>query len=264
MPEGHTIHRLARDLTRDLVGDVLTTSSPQGRFANGARQLNGLRLNEIEAFGKHLFFCFDRQKTLHVHLGLYGKFRRKKLPLPEPRGQVRLRAIGESRGFDLNGPSKCELLSPDRCAEIIARLGEDLLREDADPLVVRERLSRSRAAIGGLLLDQSLFAGVGNVYRAEALHMENIHPDREARSISDSEFDRLWRTLVHLLRIGVRYNRIITFDPHPGKQALARLTREERLRVYGRERCAVCEGPVRRWIQGSRKVYACERCQPKP
>ncbi len=263
MPEGHTIHRLKRDLTRDLVGDVLSTSSPQGRFASGAKQLNGLELQKVDAFGKHLFFRFERGRILHVHLGLYGRFRRKRLPLPSPQGEVRLRAEGVSRGFDLNGPSRCEILSRGRCEGIIARLGQDPLRQDADPSIVRERLRTSRAAIGRLLLDQSVIAGIGNVYRAEVLHMQNIHPNREARAINDEEFDRLWRTIVHVLRIGVKYNRIITFDPSPGKASLGRLGREERLRVYGRKHCVVCKGSVRQWTQGSRKIFACERCQPK-
>ncbi|MHC5108914.1 MAG: DNA-formamidopyrimidine glycosylase family protein [Planctomycetota bacterium] len=191
MPEGHTIHRLALDLNRELGGNVLKATSPQGRFASGARRLNGLRLNEIDPYGKHLFFRFERSRNLHVHLGLYGKFRRYKLPMPEPRGQVRLRIRGDAHGFDLNGPSACELLTDAACAKIVNRLGQDPLRGDANPVLVRDRLRRSRAEIGRLLLDQSVFAGVGNVYRAEALHIERIHPRRQARLITDVSASRV-------------------------------------------------------------------------
>lgn len=263
MPEGHTIHRLARDLSRDMLGDTLTVSSPQGRFAAGARKLNGLRLLDIEAYGKHLFFRFERRRNLHVHLGLYGKFRRQKAPMPEPRGQVRLRASGASRGFDLNEPSACELLSEADCARIFDRLGQDPLRSDADPMRVRERLSRSRAEIGRLMLDQSVFAGVGNIYRAEALHIEKIHPERPANLIDDTEFESLWSTLVRLLRIGVRFNRIITANVEDVGRPYARMRRDERLRIYGKAECLSCGGLVRTWTQGARSIYACERCQPR-
>ena len=90
MPEGHTIHRLARDHRRDFVGQKLRVSSPQGRFTAEAKKLNGSVLNGVEAFGKHLFYEWGR-KVMHIHLGLYGKFRRHKLPVPEPRGAVRVR-----------------------------------------------------------------------------------------------------------------------------------------------------------------------------
>ena len=73
MPEGHTLHRLAREQTALFAGRLVRVSSPQGRFSAGAALLDGRVLDEVTAYGKHLFACFGAD-VLHVHLGLYGTF----------------------------------------------------------------------------------------------------------------------------------------------------------------------------------------------
>jgi endonuclease-8 len=263
MPEGHTIHRLARDQTRDFVGERLAVSSPQGRFQAGARRLDGRRLERIEAYGKHLFYWWEAGPVLHVHLGLYGKFRRHRTPPPEPRGAVRLRAVGAEHAFDLNGPAACEVLDADGRDRIAARLGQDPLRPDADREVARRRVCRSRALIGRLLLNQTVIAGVGNIFRAEALFSTGIHPERPGSSLDDGEFEALWETLTSMLRVGVRYNRIITSDPKVIGKPPSRMRGGERFQIYGKERCPCCDGQIKAWELAARTVYACGRCQPR-
>ena len=261
MPEGHTIHRLADDHNRDFAGQILLVSSPQGRFASGAQVLNGRQLINVDAHGKHLLYNWDG-KTLHIHLGLYGKFRRHKSPLPEPRGQVRLRVIGEDKAFDLNGPAACELLTRPQVKNLLDRLGVDPLRDDADPEQVWEKISRSRSPIGTILLNQSVIAGVGNVYRSEVLHLLNMHPERRGCTLTRTEFDELWNLIGDLLKIGQRYNRIIIADPkHVGKSR-GRMSRDERLLVYKKEFCIQCGAPIKTWKLSSRSVFACLVCQP--
>jgi formamidopyrimidine-DNA glycosylase len=75
MPEGHTLHRLARQQTADLGGRVIRASSPQGRFVEGAARIDGRVLTRATAYGKHLFQHYaGLADVVHVHLGLYGKF----------------------------------------------------------------------------------------------------------------------------------------------------------------------------------------------
>ena len=190
MPEGHTIHRVAADHSKDFVGQTLQVSSPQGRFKSGASKLNGRQLISVDAHGKHLMYDWDGE-TLHIHLGLYGKFRRHKSPPPEPRGQVRLRVIGEEKAFDLNGRTACELLSNSSVKKLYDCLGVDPLRDDADPDKAWNRISCSRSPLGTLLMDQTVIAGVGNVYRSEVLHLLNTHPERKGNTLSRNEFDEM-------------------------------------------------------------------------
>ena len=72
MPEGHSVHRLARQFADVFAGERLAVSSPQGRFVQGAALLDGHVLTGSVAHGKHLFLGFDHGLVLHVHLGLYG------------------------------------------------------------------------------------------------------------------------------------------------------------------------------------------------
>ncbi len=261
MPEGHTIHRIARDHARHFLGESLKVTSPQGRFAEGSRILNRRRLQSVEAHGKHLCYRWSGGKLLHIHLGLYGKFRRHRTPAPDPIGEVRLRVAGKQSVFDLNGPNRCELLTKEEWSAIRARLGPDPLRDDNDAKEAWDRIQRSRSALGTLLLNQSVIAGVGNVYRSEVLFLLGIHPNTPGNGLSRAQFEEMWSKLCELLAIGVRYNRIITADPDLMGKPRSRMNREERLLVYKRERCSRCNSAIQSWLLGARKVFACPKCQ---
>jgi formamidopyrimidine-DNA glycosylase len=151
MPEGHTLHRLATELTDAFAGHPLRVSSPQGRFAAEAAQLDRAVLLTAESAGKHLFLDFDADRVVHVHLGLIGGFdvHRGVAEVPLPVGQVRLRLVrdGERASYaDLRGATQCDLVTTARRTEIVARLGPDPLRPDADPMRAWLRISKSPRA----------------------------------------------------------------------------------------------------------------------
>jgi endonuclease-8 len=140
MPEGHTVHQIARDHRRLLRGRQLAVTSPQGRFSAGAARLDGDVLDDVEAFGKHLFYWWRRGLLLHVHLGLFGRFTlRRGTRAPAPAGALRLRMVADRDDgrqrltLDLRGPTDCSVISPAERETIIGRLGPDPLRHDADP-----------------------------------------------------------------------------------------------------------------------------------
>lgn len=261
MPEGHTIHRIARDHQKWFAGSKVALLSPQGRFADEAENLSGRKLTRVSARGKHLFYHWGKQKIVHVHLGLYGKFRLHKNPAPEPRGAVRIRMIGSERTFDLNGPNRCELIDSKAHQSILDRLGEDPLDPDASAETVWKKVNKSRSAIGTLLLNQSVIAGVGNVYRAEIMFLLGIHPEMPANQLTRDQFDRMWNLTVSLLQTGVKYNRIITVDRKSVDKPLSRLTGKERLLIYKKKTCRQCSSDVKTWELGNRKIYACVKCQ---
>ena len=268
MPEGHTVHRMARDHSKYLAGQTISVLSPQGRFADEAKRLSGKRLISVSAHGKHLFYRWvnpkskrPREIVMHVHLGLYGKFRIHKNPPPEPRGAVRVRMIGDQRTIDLNGPTKCEILSAPEFQTLEDRLGVDPLDAKTDPQSAYQRLSRSKKPIGSALLDQSIIAGIGNIYRAEILHLLEIDPEKPSCEISREQFDSLWQLTVDLFKIGVKQNRIITIDLNSIDKPVSRLTKDERLTIYKKQRCSRCNGVVKKWTLGARTMYACPKCQ---
>ncbi|MDQ2788685.1 MAG: Fpg/Nei family DNA glycosylase, partial [Actinomycetota bacterium] len=178
MPEGHTTHRLAGEHQRRYAGSPVAVSSPQGRFAAAAAQLDGRVLQRAQAHGKHLFHVYNPDLVVHVHLGLYGSFTDATLPVQPQQGQVRMRLVGSTHWTDLRGPAACELLTQTEVDAVRARLGPDPLRRDADPDRAWARISRSRAPLATLLMNQAVISGIGNVYRAELLFRHRLDPQR--------------------------------------------------------------------------------------
>jgi endonuclease-8 len=265
MPEGHTIHRLAKAHTQSFAGSPVYVTSPQGRFVDGAAQLNGRVLRRVEPYGKHLLYRFEGiSARLHVHLGLYGKFVTHRLPVPDPVGALRLRFEGMKEYADLRGPTACELMLPGEVTALLARLGPDPLKPRADAEQAWLRISRRQVAIGALLMDQAVLAGVGNVYRAEVLFRARMSPYRLGRDVSHEEFTALWTDLVLLMKAGVRDGRIITTLPEDRPAGQKRHpNREASHYVYRRtgEPCRICGTPIRTALMVARNLYWCPNCQ---
>lgn len=264
MPEGHTIHRAARDHDRDLTGRRVLVSSPQGRFDVGALvdTTGHAQLRHVEAHGKHLFYVFETDHIVHVHLGLFGKFYRRRSPAGPPRPTTRLRLGGEAITIDLVGPTACEVVTPAERLAITSRLGPDPLREDAEPARFFAEVARSKAPIGALLLDQRRICGVGNVYRAEVLHMLRIHPETPGTAIPSATVQAMWRLLVGLLRRGVEEKRIVTTRGLTLAKPRQRVPRSESTHVYRRATCLTCGAGVVASTLRARTVYYCPACQP--
>jgi endonuclease VIII len=249
VPEGHTIHRLAADLVAELGGQRVAASSPQGRF--DASSIDGAVLGGARAVGKHLFLDFGGE-VVHVHLGLFGKFRRQ---TGAPRPTVRLRLSAGDSTWDLVGPTVCERLAPPEVEALEERLGADPLGQAARP---PRALWKSKRPIGAVLLDQSLIAGIGNVYRAEILFLLGLHPMIPAHQLLPRERTRVWKLAQKLLAAGVKQRRIVTVAG-----ANARTRRRDAVHVYRRETCKGCGGPVATMTLAARTLYYCPACQPE-
>lgn len=268
MPEGHTIHRIARDHGKLLSGRPLRVSSPQGRFEADAARVDGATLVRMEAYGKHLFYWWSTGEIGHVHLGLFGKYRVTDGEPPEPTGAVRMRLTtaddGEPTTIDLRGPTACTIAPPDERASIVARLGPDPLRRDADPQRAITRFTKSSKAAGALLLDQTVIAGLGNIFRAELLFAHGIHPLRPGTQCTTEEVEAIWNSSVTMLRSGVKANRIITVDRHEiGWPRGRRIPRAEATYVYQRDRCVRCGSAIRTLEVANRTCYYCPTDQAR-
>lgn len=275
MPEGHTLHRLAGELSTAFAGRPVRVGSPQGRFADAAALLDGQVLEGAEAWGKHLFLAFPGERFVHVHLGLYGKLDvvTGADEVPPPVGQVRLRLVadhGDGAAYaDLRGATACELLTGEQRDAIVARSGPDPIRPGTDPAPAWERIRRSRAPIGGLLMDQAVVAGVGNVYRAELLFRHRMHPHRPGNTLRSGQFRAMWEDLVELMAYGVRTGRIDTVRPEHTPEAMGRPPRVDdhggEVYVYRRagQGCHVCGATVRTEVLLGRNIFWCPRCQPR-
>ena len=288
MPEGHTIHALAARLNRTLGGQPVDVTSPQGRFAADATLIDGRTLDHASARGKHLFIDFDDlpDLTLHVHLGLIGSFHvKQRSEEGTAASPARLRLEGRNHVAELRGPMICALIDQPLRQTILDKLGPDPLHE---PDVFADgagrawsRITQSRKVIAELLLDQSVLAGVGNVYRCEVLFRHRIDPFTPGRELGRRLWDSLWDDLVALLPLGAAFSQILTMQDQV--DAAAELVAdgsalavtegltgerlgdhfERRFHTYQRtgEKCDRCGRQIREQVLGGRTLYWCPGCQ---
>ncbi len=247
-------------------------SSPQGRFREGADRLNGQLLETIEAKGKHLFYRFDSGDELHIHLGLFGKFRVQKLPSPdeEPLSvspNCRVLMDTDTDRLHLAGPNQCEVLEPWEAEEVRDRLGPDPIqnrRDGGDQFY--DLLQRRSIPIGKSVMVQEVISGIGNIYRSELLFQIGLNPWIRSKEVPSETVQQLWKQSVVELKAGEKIGRIVTTEPAEfGAEKRNDLKRDQRLYVYKRagESCRRCgETIVAADIDG-RNVWWCPSCQPE-
>ncbi len=261
VPEGHTIRRLANDLQRDFGDTVVNAASPQGRFAEGAALLDGRRPTKFASRGKHLFGHWD-DTILHVHLGLIGSFAAS---VDGADDTCRLRLEAGTARWDLRGPQTCAIIDPAQHDAIVAKLGPDPLGRSKDPSRLIERVHSTKRPVAAALLDQSIVAGIGNVYRCELCFLVGVDPQTPAAAVDAERLAEMWDRIRALMRLGVKTGRIITRDPDEvgGTRRLHYLDDDDRLYVYKREGapCHRCGDEIRLIEIGGRDCRYCPTCQ---
>ena len=251
MAEGDTILRLARRFQESMVGEAVAAAAPNPRGkAAGIERLEGLRLQDAEARGKHLLLDFG-ELALHSHLGMSGgwHFYRGGARWGRPRSAAW--AILSAGGWDavqFGGPT-LRVAPPGRLRHDpqLARLGPDVLDPgfDMDAAVAGMRAQPGRG-LGEALLDQRLVAGIGNIFKSEACFAAGVDPWRRVGDLSERELRNVLLAASELMRRAADEGR----HPHL---------------VYRRRQgaCPRCRGPVSSRGQGddNRTTYWCPRCQ---
>jgi endonuclease VIII len=255
VPEGDTLARTSATLHRWLAGREITaaTSRVEGFPAD---RLVGRTIDSVDAWGKNLMIRLDGGQVLHTHMRMTGSWHvypaGQKWRRPERQARLTL-TCGDRVAVCFNAPV-VELLRPG--AELrhpsLGHLGPDVLVEplDVDEIRRRARAGPPDRALGELLLDQRVVAGIGNIWRAESLFAENLNPWTQVSAVTDDQLDALVATAGRLMRPGVE----------------SRTGVPTGLAVYRRagQPCLRCRTPIRSKGQGeqARTAYWCPTCQP--
>jgi endonuclease-8 len=243
MPEGDSLHRAAQQL-QVLVGERVEVETPHPRAAvkGLAGRLDGRRLEHVEAVGKNLLLHFEAGLVLRSHLRMKGRWR------VERRGTAR---TGKP-WLVLRGAEHEAVLWNGGVLELVGvrgapRLGPDILGEppDYETMLARLRTEPERE-VGDALLDQRLVAGIGNLWKAEALWEARVSPWRRLEEVDDSELRAVLEAAHTLMRTSVE-------GPRPARHVYRRAGRI----------CLHCGGIVRSAPQGAdaRTAYWCPGCQ---
>lgn len=245
MPEGDSLHRIAREL-RVLVGERIEAESPnpRGLVTGVARAVDGRRLEQVEAIGKNLLLRFEGAVVVRSHLRMTGRWRVQRRDAARRGGSpwLVLRS-SEWEATQWNGP----VLTLGGEA-VVRELGPDLLAEDTEigNVVARLRREEDARVVGEALVDQRVVAGIGNVWLAEMLWQVRLSPWTPLRDVTDDQLgDALeWAREAMLASVGGRRSRGAVY------------------RRAGRG-CPRCGEPIRSRGLGdaNRTAYWCPRCQ---
>lgn len=257
MPEGDTLFQLAAELRPVLVRQTVITS--RGAVSIHPETLAGRTVRDVESRGKHLLLHLDDDTTLHVHLGMTGRFFINDLPSArEPgAGADLVLETGRHRVVGRELPVLERLTSAAlKRHPFLSTLGPDVLAEAFDAPAVAERYRREPfAPLGEVLLDQRLACGIGNVYKSEGLFLRGLDPWQRAA-------DTPVETLVALL---AEVRGLMRRNLAPGLRRTRRGLDPGRYWVYDRagKPCRRCETIIAMARQGDlgRSTYYCPTCQ---
>jgi endonuclease VIII len=243
MPEGDSLHRAAQRL-QVLVGERVEVETPHPRAAvkGLAGRLDGRRLEQVEAVGKNLLLHFEGGLVLRSHLRMKGRWRLERRETVRT-GKPWLVLRGAEHEAVLWNGGVLELVG----VRGASRLGPDILGEppDYETMLARLRADPERE-VGDALLDQRLVAGIGNLWKAEALWEARVSPWQRLEEVDDSELRAVLEAAHTLMRTSVE-------GPRPARHVYRRAGRI----------CPRCGGIVRSAPQGAnaRTAYWCPGCQ---
>jgi endonuclease VIII len=280
MPEGDTLYRIAATLRPALEATEVTLSMPRLPFRE-----TELQLRTVRSFGKHLLIEFADGRVLHTHLKMTGIWHL----YPHQDGNRWQRPARDAVAVIENSVSVAvcfrapvaQLLAPLSAKRLIATLGkaQDVLDPSFDVTAVVTTLqAQPHAAIGVALLDQSIIAGIGNVYKSEGLFAASIHPATQISQISSESLRFLVSTIAQMMR-----RNVADIDRRSSNPTQALTTRQPQyqyqrttrsgcevgkgpIAVYGRldRSCFRCGADIQMFRQGDqqRSSYFCPTCQP--
>jgi len=270
MPEGDTIHRAARALHTALAGQRIERF--ESVFAHLTRvdadqPIAGRHVQRVEARGKHLLMWLDDDLVLRTHMRMHGSWHiyRPGERWQRPRHELRILIETQPYVAVAFAVPVAEFVPAGTIEHegVVAELGPDLLSDTFDTTEACARLAaRPDTAIADALLDQRALAGIGNVFKSEALFAARVSPFAPVASLAPEQLARIVTTAVRQMRANV------ADTAAAGRTTTNRLDPSARLWVYGRggQPCRRCGTPIQRAKQGpdARSTYWCERCQPRP
>jgi endonuclease-8 len=272
MPEGDTIFRAARALNRALAGRIVTRFEsvfPALTRVDEDHPLAGRTIESVGSRGKHLLMTFSGDLVLHTHLRMNGSWHlyRPGQRWHRPRRDMRIQIATEevvAVGFNIPVAEFLDEQALGRHRDLRS-IGPDPLAGDFDADAVRAGMrARGSRAIGDVLLDQRVIAGIGNVLKSEVLFLAAADPFTPVHALSEAALARVVAVAREQLAANV-LEREHTLIAGAGRRTTRSMNPHEKLWVYGRggRPCRRCGTPIawRRTGVDARITFWCPQCQ---
>ena len=269
MPELPEVETIKNELLPYVVGRSISGVTlfwermlRQPSLAEFYSRILGQKITGIGRRGKYLIFSLNSGESLIIHLKMSGSLLIGKDTPPRYTRAVIHLDNGTSIFFrDPRKFGKMQLVKDK--SEILSKLGHEPLEPDFTPQLFTQRLSKRKAPIKAVLIDQNFIAGIGNMYADEALFSAGIHPLRPANSLSSGEIRRLYQAIQGVLKtaIGNKGASVNTYFRPGGETGSAHF--QFRVAHRGGKSCPVCGTVIERIPIRHRGSYFCPKCQPK-
>jgi formamidopyrimidine-DNA glycosylase len=271
MPELPEVETIARQLrARGTEGrEILSVKVNWARTveplsaASFSKQIQGTTIDKISREGKWMMLSLSSGKILMIHLRMSGSFSLQK-------GSYDRIVLKLSEGLslyyrDTRKFGRWRLVDDPQV--ILSKLGPDALTQKFTRKYFREVMRRRHRMIKPLILDQSVIAGLGNIYADEALWEAKIHPERLSDSLSAAELENLFKAIKHVLRIGVKNGGTSLGDGKTNYRDVEGKSggHREKVKAYGRcgKPCKRCKTPLVKTVVAQRGTTFCPVCQDK-
>lgn len=269
MPELPEVETIRRSLLPRLVGSTIQRVEVRERRLRRPiaddfeRRLAGRRIGDIARRGKYLLFALDAGEWLVVHLGMSGSLEVQPTTRDAARHDHVCLHLDGNRILVFNDPRRFGLMHivDDGGLARITNTGPDPIAEEWSGARLRALVRGRQRPIKNILMDQTLIAGIGNIYANEILHLAQVRPRRRGNALRQRELDALAHAMRTVLLEAVRLggSSISDFRDGDGKLGYFQL----HFRVYDRDGqpCYGCGTAIRRVVLGGRSSFYCPHCQ---
>ena len=277
MPELPEVETIRRELDKDVVGKRIKTVTVTGERSTRRHQeldefvtrLEGMKFTGVERKGKYLLLRLDSEDLLVIHLGMSGQLLRaanKDELAPHTHVVISFTQGGQLRFVDPRTFGEMFVTTPEALTEVVpelAHLGLDPVEDQMSWQTFGHMLIAHPMKLKAFLMDQSILAGLGNIYSDEILWQAGLRYDRLSSKLSTQEIRRLSRSLVEVLHDAIKFGgstlsdqQYVSLSGKPGEY-------QQHHQVYDREKqaCRRCRAQVTKAKFQGRTTYFCEQCQ---
>jgi len=272
MPELPEVETIVRELRSEIVEKtILSCQIPKESYLRGqevdtfAAAVTGKTVTALDRRGKYIIWRFAEGGGTLSHLGMTGKYVKLSPETESPKHTVARLGFGE---FDLileDARRFGRLLYFDRESEVLPlqKMGAEPFSPEFNGAYILEQFKNRKRAVKELLLDQTIIAGLGNIYASEILFRAKLHPLKSGETIDASQAEELVSHTRKVLEEAIAHNGTTISDYKRVDEKSGEF--QNFLQVYDKEGqpCPICGDSIKRIVTGGRSAYYCERCQKK-
>jgi formamidopyrimidine-DNA glycosylase len=266
MPELPEVETIKNELLPHVVGRKIRGVAVfwdrmvrQPSLAEFCTRVTGQKITGISRRGKYLFFHLGSGERLVMHMKMTGSLL---VDPPDDRFARAIFQLDNGTALHFRDPRKFGVmwLAADESA-VARKLGPEPLDADFTPEKLAEILHKHKAPVKPVLLDQSIVAGIGNMYADESLYEAKIHPERPSGSLSTEEIKRLYKAIRRVLRAAIKNKGASVRNYIRPDGDIGRAHDEFRVAHGTGKNCPRCGAPIKRIVVRGRGTYFCPVCQ---